>query len=225
MNCLSVEFAYECRSVALATAVQVYQVEQETGRHTPVIVLIDRVLKLAGIEREAVGRWVIGLGPGSYTGVRLAISAAQGWEMASAIDCVGWSSFEGLAVTASRLGHPRVTLAVDAQRQELAVATVEYQSAVHQWLTNIHLESFERVRKRIEEGEIVMGPRLPQVLKGGLDLRPSASDLLASVSLSASPTASRLLAPVYLRDAQFVKAPSSRDLSGMELNSLTSHAR
>jgi tRNA threonylcarbamoyl adenosine modification protein YeaZ len=225
MNCLSVEFAYECRSVALSTGGQVYQVEQETGRHTPVIVLIDRVLRLAGIEREAVGRWVIGLGPGSYTGIRLAISAAQGWEMASAIECVGWSSFEGLAITASRLGHPRVTLAVDAQRQELAVATVEFPSARHQWATDIHLESFERVRKRIEAGEMVMGPGLPHLLKAGLDLRPSASDLLASVPSSASPTASRLLAPVYLRDAQFVKAPRPRDLSALELDSLTSQPR
>ena len=213
MNCLSVEFAYECRSVALSVGEHVYQVEQGTGRHTPVIVLIDGVLNLAGIERESVERWIIGLGPGSYTGIRLAISAAQGWEMATDVECLGWSSFEGLAVTASRLGHPRVTLAVDAPRQELAVATVEFQQGVRRWVTDMHLESFEQVRNRISAGEIVMGPGLPRLLTGGLELHPLASDLFASVSPSALPTSSRLLAPVYLREAQFVKAPRPRDVS------------
>lgn len=213
MNCLSVEFAYECRSVALSTGGHVYQVEHETGRHTPVIVLIDRVLNLAGVERESVSRWIVGLGPGSYTGIRLAISAAQGWEMAAGVECLGWSSFEGLAVTASRLGHPRVTLAVDAQRQELAVATVEFEQGVRRWVTEMHLESFEQVSNRISAGEIVMGPGLPKFLVGGLELHPSASDLFPSVSPSASPKPSRLLAPVYLREAQFVKAPRPRDVS------------
>lgn len=211
MNCLSVEFSYECRSVALSTGGLVYQVEQETARHTPVIVLIDRVLNLAGIERESVNRWIVGLGPGSYTGIRLAISAAQGWEMATAVECLGWSSFEGLAVAASRTQYSRITLAVDAQRQELAVATVEFKQGTRQWVTDLHLESFEQVRNRISSGEMVMGPGLPKLVPGGLELHPSASDLFASVSPSASPTPARLLAPVYLREAQFVKAPPPRD--------------
>src|SRR5436190_18608061 len=56
----------------------------ETGaRGMDPIGMIDDALRQAGIEREQVGRIAVGLGPGSYNGIRLAIALAQGWQLAA----------------------------------------------------------------------------------------------------------------------------------------------
>src|SRR6185369_2187233 len=44
--------------------------------------LVEATLKQAGLEREEIECLAIGLGPGSYTGIRVAIALAQGWQLA-----------------------------------------------------------------------------------------------------------------------------------------------
>lgn len=211
MTTLAVEFAFDRRSMALEHQGKVQEVVHSGGRHTPALAMIDQVLHQSGAERRDIERWVVGIGPGSYTGVRLAISLAQGWQMARNTPCVGWSSFEGLARSAQRLGLPRLTLAVDAQREEMAVATVEWTPMGHRWLTTIHLVSTTELRRRSMEGEQMAGPDMPGSFGFGLDLEPSAVDLLASLDSAAVPIPSEELAPCYLREASFVKAPPARN--------------
>ena len=56
--------------------------------------LIDDALREAGVEREQIDCLAIGLGPGSYTGVRAAIAVAQGWQLARGIRLLGVSTAE-----------------------------------------------------------------------------------------------------------------------------------
>ena len=45
--------------------------------------MIEEALREAGLEREQIEVLAVGLGPGSYTGIRVALSLAQGWQLAS----------------------------------------------------------------------------------------------------------------------------------------------
>ena len=56
------------------------EVAHQATRTTPVFAMIADVLARAGVVRDAVGCVAVGIGPGSNTGVRLAISVAQGWQ-------------------------------------------------------------------------------------------------------------------------------------------------
>ncbi len=216
MNCLALEFAYDYRSVALRYRGEVFEVVQNGGRHTPAVGLIHQVLQLAGARSREIDRLVVGLGPGSYTGVRLAISVAQGWQLATGVESVGWSSFEGLARAASRSGLTHATLAVDAQRNEMAVARVDWASDGSHRVEEIELASWDVVRQRAAAGEVILGPGLPGSLGVGRELRPSATDLLASLPDNPVITLGEALAPIYLRVAQFVKAPPTRNWSGSD---------
>jgi len=61
----------------------------------------------------------VGLGPGSYTGVRAAIALAQGWQLAREIKLLGVSSVEAIAVQAqAEKIFGRVNVVMDAQRNE-----------------------------------------------------------------------------------------------------------
>ena len=216
MNWLALEFAYDFRSVALRYCGRVFEEFQHGGRHTPAVGMIHRVLQSAGARPGEIDRLVVGLGPGSYTGVRLAISVAQGWQLATGVECVGWSSFEGLARTGSRIGLIKATLVVDAQREEAAVACVAWAGDGTHHIGETELVRWEELRQRAEGGEVILGPGLPGRWGIGRDLRPSAADLLASLPEQPTITPAEALAPVYLRTAQFVKAPPTRNWTATE---------
>ena len=99
----------------------------ETGGHgTNAFGMIEQALAEAKIEREQIDALAVGLGPGSYTGIRAAISLAQGWQLARGVKLLGVSSAECLAAQARAekiLG--RVNVVIDAQRNEFYLATYE----------------------------------------------------------------------------------------------------
>jgi len=79
MICLAFELTSDRRSVAVSdgdTRVLAEAVH-DRGRTTPVFGLVEQALSQAGVRRADVGRLAVSIGPGSYTGIRLAIAAAQ----------------------------------------------------------------------------------------------------------------------------------------------------
>ena len=80
MTILALEFSSTQRSVALARDGVVLAEASETGgRGANAFGMIETVLETAKFAREAVEVLAVGLGPGSYTGIRVALSVAQGW--------------------------------------------------------------------------------------------------------------------------------------------------
>src|SRR6476646_9272422 len=53
------------------------------------LALVEAVLGEARLSPDSVERLVVGLGPGSYTGIRSAIALAQGWHLARGIEIYG----------------------------------------------------------------------------------------------------------------------------------------
>lgn len=204
MIALALEFSSDLRSVAVGRDGQLLAEVSHRGTvRTPVFGLIGDALARAGVAREAVGRLVVGIGPGSYTGVRLAISTAQGWTLATGAACVSVNSLENLARS---VGEP-VLLAVDAQRGELATA----RAADGRLLEPVQLRSREELLARMQAGETVAGPDLERVLAGAVPLFPRAATAL-DLARSTPDVPAELLAPVYLREAAFKKAGPMRDL-------------
>ncbi len=227
MICLAFEFTSDRRSVAISDGDQrvLSQVVHDRGRTTPVFHLIDQALAEAQVARASIERLAISIGPGSYTGIRLAIAAAQGWHLATGIDVVAVDTFEALLRQTQRpaVAGPRV-LCVNAQRQEFAVREWDGQG----WAAPLHLESADLLLQRIIAGKAVFGPDLGTWIRGlpststsselaaradALEAYPQASDV-ALLGANADPVPPETLAPVYLREASFVKAPPHRHIPG-----------
>lgn len=104
MICLAFEFTSDRRSVAISDGCQrvLSQVFHDRGRTTPVFHLIDQALAEAQVARASIERLAISIGPGSYTGIRLAIAAAQGWHLATGVDVVAVDTFEALLLQTQR---------------------------------------------------------------------------------------------------------------------------
>ena len=123
MTILALEFSSSLRTATVVREGRVCGSAAEEGTtHSRPIALIREALARAECDRGDVERIAIGLGPGSFTGVRTAIAIAEGWQLAAQVAVVGLSSMEALAELARREGLlGRVNLVVDAQRGEFHV--------------------------------------------------------------------------------------------------------
>ena len=206
MTILALEFSSSHRTVAVLRPGfdPVEQLWNDTG--TPVFTLISGALEAAGIERSAVNCLAIGIGPGSYTGVRNAISTAQGWNLARGTEIRVLSSFRVMAWT-ERL-KARTLLAADAQRSECACAWAEE----GRLLEPMTLMSHEKLRFFASSGLRVAGPGIRGLVGAGEDLYPSAATLAEMIATHGVITTPETLAPIYLREAAFAKAPAPREL-------------
>lgn len=216
MKILALEFSSTQRSVALIDAAPdkarvLSAVTMTGGRHTQTFGLIERALNEAAVAREAVDGLAIGLGPGSYTGIRIAISTAQGWQLARASKLVGVSSVDCLAAQAHTAGlRGRVHLAIDAQRHEFYLATFELGEKDWRIVEELRLVSPEDVQARLRRGEVVAGPDLETALPGAKPLYPTAATLGVLAAQRDNYVAGEKLEPIYLREVSFVKAPAPR---------------
>lgn len=85
-------------------------------------VFIDEVMREAGMELRALNAVAVGIGPGSYTGLRIGLSAAKGLCYALAIPIIGISTLRTL-FDAAQLSAPSrsrvVWPMIDARRMEV----------------------------------------------------------------------------------------------------------
>lgn len=86
-------------SVALSAKGTLYSVaEMQPRKHAQLIMpMIDDVCQRAGIKPSELDGIAFGKGPGSFTGLRIAISVAQGLSLATGARLFGVSSLEALA--------------------------------------------------------------------------------------------------------------------------------
>ena len=126
MKILALEFSSRQRSVAVTTGSTPLAVTTTDNFKTGPMALIHDALTQAKTERADINLIAVGIGPGSYTGIRSAIAVAQGWQLARKIQLSAISSAEVLAATAHSNGRRGKThFIIDAQRNEYYHCTWE----------------------------------------------------------------------------------------------------
>jgi tRNA threonylcarbamoyladenosine biosynthesis protein TsaB len=112
------------RKVVDLTAVDNPPAGGRPGHAQRLLALIYELLQQSGAGWEEVDRIAVGIGPGTFTGLRIGIATAQALAAASDTPLVGVSTLRSLEAAAlAPLSSPRPVLAViDARRGEAFVA-------------------------------------------------------------------------------------------------------
>jgi len=215
MTILALEFSSSQRSVALARGGRVLAEASETGgRETDAFGMIEKVLAAANIGRAEIECLAVGLGPGSYTGIRVALSIAQGWQLATDLKLLGIGSAECLAAQAQAgKMFGRVNVVIDAQRGEFYLATFEISADALKEIGILKIVSASEIEARVSAGEILVGPEVTSRFSSGKDLFPQAATLATLVTARTDFVAGEKLEPIYLRETNFVKAPPVRTMA------------
>jgi tRNA threonylcarbamoyl adenosine modification protein YeaZ len=217
MKILAVEFSSAQRSVAVvqtggdANHVLLGRAVESGGRRS--LGLVEEALRQARCEREEIETLAIGLGPGSYTGIRGAIALAQGWQLGRGVNVIGLSSVECLAAGAEqeKIFGP-VNIVIDAQRNEFYLARYEIAQGAWREVEGLRLASFAEIEELARRGEQVLGPGVVQWFPSARNLYPDAAILGRLASDRQDFVPAEKLEPIYLRETAFKKAPPSRAL-------------
>jgi tRNA threonylcarbamoyladenosine biosynthesis protein TsaB len=194
MKILGLEFSTLRRSVALVVdGAVIREGFEETRRGGSPFPLIQRIL-----ESEQPDALAIGLGPGSYTGIRSALAIAQGWTLSKSLLAAGVSSAEAIAFEAWSKGmRGEVEVAIDAQRGEMY--SVVY-SLLEEDFEEVHPLEIRQTARGI--GKLI-GPECEnKIFPSGVNVALLAPDkkFVSAETLEA----------IYLREPSFVKAPAPR---------------
>ena len=96
------------------------EVAAHRASNTQLLVRVDALLREAGVERGQLACVCVGRGPGSFTGVRIAMATAKGAAQALGAALVGVSSLDVVAWHAWASGvRGRLAVVADAMRKEV----------------------------------------------------------------------------------------------------------
>lgn len=188
-------------------------IEVSRGNTMKPLGMIEGALRQAGVEREGIECLAIGLGPGSYNGIRAAVALAQGWQLARGVKLLGVSSAEAVAAEAEAAGlRGRVNVVIDAQRNEFYLAAWEIGSGGRREVQSLRLASRDEVQRRADAGEPIVGPEVTKWFPAGRLVFPRAATLGRLAWGRTDFTPGEKLEPIYLRAVNFVKAAPPRPL-------------
>lgn len=101
-------------------SVAAVEVAAHRASNTQLLVRVDALLREAGVERGQLACVCVGRGPGSFTGVRIAMATAKGAAQALGAALVGVSSLDVVAWHAWASGvRGRLAVVADAMRKEV----------------------------------------------------------------------------------------------------------
>jgi len=99
--------------------------EEPSAHAERVLALVERLLSEVGWSRSSIERIAVGIGPGSFTGLRVGIALAQGMALGLGRPIVGVGSLAALASVAPATERRTRVPVLDARRGELFVAAYD----------------------------------------------------------------------------------------------------
>ena len=89
---------------------------ERVSRASTLLADVDALVRQAGAHPRDITGLAVGIGPGSFTGIRIGLAAARGLALALDLDAAGVSTLDALAA-----GAPGATPVIDAKRREVFV--------------------------------------------------------------------------------------------------------
>lgn len=156
-----------------------------------ILPMIQDALDEAGIQIKDLSAIAFGAGPGSLTGIRIAVSLAQGLAYAHAIPVIPISSLQALAQTArDELGCENALVLLDARMQEVYVGSYQVSEGIMTAICPDQIQRPDQISSKMtayhgvgdgyQAYAAALADRLPSPpLTISANLLPNASSMLA----------------------------------------------
>ena len=129
--------------------------------NTQLLARVDAVLAEAGVQRGDIACVAVGRGPGSFTGVRIAMATAKGVASALGVALVGVSSLDAVAWGAWHAGvRGSVLVAADAMRKEVYPVRYEVSEAGPSRLEADRVVKADAAAAELQDGAVGLSGRL-----------------------------------------------------------------
>jgi tRNA threonylcarbamoyladenosine biosynthesis protein TsaB len=227
LKILGIDTSSKFLSIALSEDGNIIKEENHLldRRHSSQLVpKIKEMLENLNFSIEDVDVFVVGLGPGSFTGLRIGVSAVKGFGLVAKKPCIGVASIDALALEANGMDGTIVPI-IDAKRGNVYSSIYERKGTKIIRLSGYLLLPIEKLVRKLKGDAVFLGDaislykeKITAINKDAIFLNerfwyPRAGNLIM-LGLSRLKKQKRLdlgeLQPIYLypRDCQ-VKKPKA----------------
>lgn len=161
MKILGIDTSTKFLSLGAYDGEKIYEYNLDLGtKHSSLLIpTIKRVLDALGWRIEEIDYLASGMGPGSFTGMRVGIAAIKGMSWSLKKPIIGISTLDILAAGVTAL-DATVTVIVDAKRGLTYCCIYKIKGGSIKKITPYALLSEEELFKKIEDNTIILGDAL-----------------------------------------------------------------
>jgi tRNA threonylcarbamoyladenosine biosynthesis protein TsaB len=214
--------AFDCAGAQCAAAITVdghvvasARIEAERGHARLLMPMLCGLLEGANLAFTDIDRFAVTTGPGSFTGIRVALATAHGLSIGTGKPAIGITVFEALAAKAAAaraaqagIAAPRLLIAIESRRAECFAQLFD---AEGRKLTEARILPPESIAAWVGPGRIALAgdaawrltPYLADCVDGSIDIGMADPGIIANLSETRIPGPAP--APFYLRDADAIK--------------------
>lgn len=214
MNLLGIDTSTKILCLGIYADGKFYEYNLEVGRRLSDLLVptIQKAAAAAGIKIADIDYFACGVGPGSFTGMRIGLAAIKGLSLAGNKPVVGISSLDILAKNAP-VTDRLIVSAVDARRELVYCGSYKYARGLLRRQSEYSLLNLEEFLKKFPAKPVILGDALALYgdkistrIKGAVVLDKDYWNLkahnlieLALVKIKARQFASALkIRPIYL---------------------------
>ena len=162
---LAIETATGCGSVALTRGgirdgwvLAENTLQPEITHSRRLLGAIDAMMQAAGIDWQNLDAVAVSRGPGSFTGLRIGMAAAQGIALAASVPLIGVPTLDGMAAAGLAVGQ-QVCWVLDARKNQVYAAFYRYGVGCDPVRTSSYMVvSPEALLRSINEPTLLAGP-------------------------------------------------------------------
>ncbi|MCX5692926.1 MAG: tRNA (adenosine(37)-N6)-threonylcarbamoyltransferase complex dimerization subunit type 1 TsaB [Candidatus Omnitrophica bacterium] len=114
------------------------------------------LLKKSRVPINKIDAFIIGLGPGSFTGLRIGVSAIKGFGIASGKPCIGVASMDSIACNVSDKDKDVVPI-IDAKRGQVYSAIYRRQGGLVVRLSDYMVLPIDKLMAKIKTQPVFLG--------------------------------------------------------------------
>jgi len=125
--------------------------------------LVPKVKELLKKYRTPISKidvFIIGLGPGSFTGLRIGVSAIKGFGIASGKPCIGVASIDSIACNAQENNKDIIPI-IDAKRGQVYAAIYRRKGNKVARLSDYLILPIEKLLKKVKGDSVFLGDGVP----------------------------------------------------------------
>lgn len=190
------------------------------GSTQRMLAAVTSLLDESTLALDEIDIYAIGLGPGGFTGLRIALSAMRALALPSQTDVIGISSAEAVAANVQRDLAPagRIVVVGDARRHRLWVGDFGASQAALQQEGSFTLIPIDDFAERLQAGDTVASPDWDRLSDDLRRVVPASASLVESSRVPSATIIGQLarlrkaagiagepLEPIYMHPPVFVE--------------------
>ncbi len=159
MKILGVDTSSKFLSIALSENADIIKEESHLldRRHASELVpKVRELLKKTRTPINKISAFIIGLGPGSFTGLRIGVSAVKGFGIASGKPCIGVASIDSIACNVQE-DNENIIPIIDAKRNQVYAAVYRKKGSRVVRLSDYLLLPIGELLKKVKGSPVFLG--------------------------------------------------------------------